>query len=219
MSDFAETNQSLRTLRKEDVEVGLNEADLADDPFTQFNRWLTEALARDVPEPNAMTLATATRDGVPSARIVLLRGFDERGFVFFTNYESQKGRELAENPRAALVFYWPTLGRQVRITGEVTRVSREESEAYFHTRPRGSQLSAWASEQSAVIPDRATLEERLREIEQRFPGEVPLPPFWGGYRVSPTTIEFWQGRTNRLHDRLRYTRQPDGTWRIERLSP
>lgn len=175
MSDFVETNRSLRTLRKEDVEVGLNEADLADDPFTQFNRWLSEALARDVPEPNAMTLATATGDGVPSARVVLLRGFDERGFVFFTNYESQKGRELAENPRAALVFHWPALGRQVRITGEVSRVSREESEAYFHTRPRGSQLSAWASEQSAVIPDRATLEERLREIEQRFPEEVPLP--------------------------------------------
>ncbi|ACZ39835.1 pyridoxamine 5'-phosphate oxidase [Sphaerobacter thermophilus] len=219
MSDFVETNRSLRTLRKEDVEVGLNEADLADDPFTQFNRWLSEALARDVPEPNAMTLATATGDGVPSARVVLLRGFDERGFVFFTNYESQKGRELAENPRAALVFHWPALGRQVRITGEVSRVSREESEAYFHTRPRGSQLSAWASEQSAVIPDRATLEERLREIEQRFPEEVPLPPFWGGYRVSPTAIEFWQSRRSRLHDRLRYTRQPDGTWRIERLSP
>jgi pyridoxamine 5'-phosphate oxidase len=219
MSDFVETNRSLRTLRKEDVEVGLNEADLADDPFTQFNRWLSEALARDVPEPNAMTLATATSDGVPSARVVLLRGFDERGFVFFTNFESQKGRELAENPRAALVFHWPALGRQVRITGEVSRVSREESEAYFHTRPRGSQLSAWASEQSAVIPDRATLEERLREIEQRFPEEVPLPPFWGGYRVSPTAIEFWQGRRSRLHDRLRYTRQPDGTWRIERLSP
>lgn len=219
MSDFVETNRSLRTLRKEDVEVGLNEADLADDPFTQFNRWLSDALARDVHEPNAMTVATATRDGVPSARVVLLRGFDERGFVFFTNYESQKGRELAENPRAALVFHWPALGRQVRITGEVSRVSREESEAYFHTRPRGSQLSAWASEQSAVIPDRATLEERLREIEQRFPEEVPLPPFWGGYRVSPTAIEFWQGRRSRLHDRLRYTRQPDGTWRIERLSP
>ncbi|MDI3339999.1 MAG: pyridoxamine 5'-phosphate oxidase [Sphaerobacter sp.] len=220
MSDIAETNQCLRALRKEAMAPGLHEADLAPDPVVQFNRWLTEALARDIPEPNAMTLATATRDGIPAARVVLLRGFDERGFVFYTNYESQKGRELAENPRAALVFHWPALGRQVRITGTVERVSPEESDAYFRSRPHGSQLGAWASQQSAVIPSREVLEARLQEVEQRFASdEVPRPPFWGGYRVAPATIEFWQSRPNRLHDRLRYVRQPDGTWRIERLSP
>lgn len=220
MGEFDETNREIAGLRKDHVENGLREEDVAADPFHQFDRWLQEALARCSGEPHAMTVATASKDGVPSARVVLLRGFDERGFVFYTNYESQKGRELAENPHAALLFYWPDLGRQVRVVGTVARLSREESEAYFHSRPRGSQLGAWASRQSTVIANRAELEAQLREVEQRFPdGEVPLPPFWGGFRVAPVSIEFWQNQPRRLHDRLRYSLQPDGTWRLERLSP
>ena len=200
--------------------AGLNEEDFDPDPIRQFAAWFAEAEAAGVPEANAMTLATATRDGRPSARVVLLKGFDERGFVFYTNYESQKGRELADNPQAALTFYWPGLERQVRITGTVERVSREESRRYFESRPLGSRLGASLSRQSAVIPDRSVLEQEFVRLQTEYAdGDVPLPPFWGGYRVNPTAIEFWQGRPSRLHDRLRYTRQPDGLWRIERLSP
>lgn len=220
MGDFSETNTALANLRRAYAEAGLNEADLAPDPFTQFETWMRTALAHEGGEPNAMTVATATPDGVPSARVVLLRGFDERGFVFFTNYESDKGQDLAANPRAALVFYWQGLGRQVRVSGTVERVSREESAAYFHSRPVGSQIGAWVSHQSRVIPDRAVLEARQREVEAEYAGrEVPLPPYWGGFRVIPTSIEFWQSRPNRLHDRLRYVREDSGTWRVERLSP
>lgn len=166
-----------------------------------------------------MTLATAASDGTPSARVVLLKGLSENGFVFYTNYESPKGKELAANPKAALVFYWPELERQVRVAGRVERVSREQSAAYFHSRPRGSQLGAWASRQSEIIPGREPLEDRLRALQAEYPGEVPLPPFWGGFRLLPRQIEFWQGRPNRLHDRLLYSLQQDGSWRRERLSP
>ncbi|PZR77285.1 MAG: pyridoxamine 5'-phosphate oxidase, partial [Chthoniobacterales bacterium] len=169
---------------------------------------------------NAMSLATATPDGKPSARIVLLKGFDERGFVFFTNHDSEKGQQLEVNPFAALVFYWVELERQVRISGLVERTSREDSAAYFHSRPVGSRLGAWASKQSEVIDARQILESRLSQMTERFEGgEIPLPPHWGGYRVKPDKIEFWQGRPNRLHDRFRYLRRTDGTWQIDRLAP
>ena len=198
----------------------LNEATVDPNPIEQFARWFADATASGIKLPNAMTLATATADGMPAARVVLLKEFDADGFVFYTNYESQKGRELAENPRAALCFYWPELDRQVRITGSVTKTAREESEGYFHTRPVDSQLGAWASRQSAVISSREVLEQRMRELVRQYEGGlVPLPPYWGGYRLAPDRIEFWQNRLSRLHDRLRYTRQPDGAWLIERLSP
>ena len=199
----------------------LNEADLDADPIRQFARWLADAVAANIPAPEAMTVATATREGVPSARMVLLKGVDEGGFVFFTNYDSQKGRELAENPRAALVFYWPTLARQVRVTGSVSLVADEESDRYFHSRARDSQISAVASWQSSVISDRTFLEERVREIESSYSagGEIPRPSYWGGFRLVPESIEFWQNRPSRLHDRLRYFRQPDASWIVERLSP
>jgi pyridoxamine 5'-phosphate oxidase len=190
------------------------------DPIVQFRRWFGDARAAGLAEPEAMTLATTGPDGRPSARMVLLKGFDQRGFVFYTNYTSRKSRELAANPAAALVFWWPPpLQRQVRIEGLVERVSHEESEAYFRTRPFGSQLGAWASNQSEVIPDRDVLEKRLEELSARYAdGEVPLPPFWGGFRLAPDVIELWQGRPNRLHDRLRYRRDGD-RWTIQRLSP
>jgi pyridoxamine 5'-phosphate oxidase len=207
-------------LRKEYTRAGLRESDADPDPIEQFRRWFDETLAADLHEPNAMTLAAAAPDGRPSARIVLLKGFDERGFVFYTNYEGRKGWELETNPYAALVFYWGELERQVRIEGRVSRVSEEESDAYFAGRPRGSQLGAWVSEQSRPVRDRGSLEERLRELEAEYEGrEVPRPPFWGGYRVEPEIIEFWQGRENRLHDRLRYRRSESGGWERERLQP
>jgi pyridoxamine 5'-phosphate oxidase len=190
-----------------------------EDPILQFQSWLKQATVAGISEPTAMTLATTAADGQPSARMVLLKDVSEDGFVFYTNYESQKGHELAANPRAALVFYWPHLERQVRITGAVVKTSRAESEAYFQTRPRGSQLAAWASSQSSVIPDRAVLEDRVKKLEAEYSGTgVPLPPNWGGYRLRPESIEFWQGKPNRLHDRLRYTRDSDG-WKIDRLAP
>lgn len=190
------------------------------DPFDLFQRWLGEALLDQPEQAIAMTVATATRDGVPSARTVLLRGFDGRGFVFFTNYRSRKGLELQANPRAALVLNWPRLHRQVRATGDVIRLGREESEAYFRNRPRGHQLSAWASPQSEPIADRRALERRFAEVEERFRGrEVPLPGHWGGYLLTPREFEFWSGREDRLHDRFRYVRRPEGTWAAERLAP
>jgi pyridoxamine 5'-phosphate oxidase len=197
----------------------LRKADLQADPFQQFRAWWDVAQTANLPEPTAMTLATVTADGAPDARIVLLRGFDERGFMFFTNYDSQKGRELAINPRAALVFFWPTLNRQVRLTGGVTKTTRAESEAYFRTRVRGKRIGAWASRQSEVLAHREEFEQRVAEFDAKFPGEdVPLPPNWGGYRVTPATFEFWQGHPERLHDRFRYRRAQD-RWLIERLSP
>ncbi len=206
-------------LREEYTRAGLRESDADPNAIEQFRGWFGEALAADLHEPNAMTLATATPDGRPSARVVLLKGFDERGFVFYTNYEGRKSRELEANPRAALLFYWGELERQVRVEGIVSRVPDKESDAYFAARPRGSQLGAWASEQSRPVRYRGALEKRLREIESEYEGrEVPRPAFWGGYRVVPETMEFWQGRENRLHDRLRY-RRAEGGWKIERLQP
>ena len=197
----------------------LDEADAAPDPFRQFGRWFDEARAAQIAEPNAMTLATADPSGAPSARVVLLKSFDERGFTFHTNYDSRKGRELAANPRAALCFYWQPLERQVRIEGTVERATREESEAYFRTRPPAAQVGAWVSQQSKPIASRGELERLQREMEQRFAGgPVPLPDHWGGLRVVPHAIEFWQGRPSRLHDRLLYTLAAGG-WKLQRLSP
>ena len=197
----------------------LNESDVDPNPLKQFEVWYGEALASGVPEADAMTLATATTDGAPDARIVLLKSFDGRGFVFFTNYQSRKAEELAANGRACLLFYWLPLKRQVRIEGTVEKVSAAESDDYFHTRPWGSKLGAWASDQSRVITSRENLEKRFAEFESEFADNVPRPPQWGGYRLAPTAIEFWQGRDNRLHDRIRYRLQPDKSWRIERLAP
>ena len=198
----------------------LSETSVDRDPFKQFDTWFSEARDSGEELPEAMTLATATADGQPSARMVLLRGFDERGFGFFTNYSSQKGRELEENPRASLVLYWSRLGRQVRAAGKVVKQTHEESISYFHGRPLASQLSAWASQQSEVVASRAVLEEAVAAAARRFHGaEVPLPQTWGGYRLIPDLIEFWLHRDSRLHDRVRY-RRPDGqSWLIERLSP
>jgi pyridoxamine 5'-phosphate oxidase len=199
----------------------LTKASVDPNPFRQFENWSQDVRAAGVSEQDtiSMTLATATRFGLPSARIVLLKSFDERGFVFFTNYNSRKGIELEENARACLLFYWPALWRQVRIEGTVERVSEEESDQYFHSRPLGSKIGAWASEQSTAIADRGVLEKRFEEFSWKFGDDIPRPPHWGGYRVKPSVIEFWQGQDNRLHDRLRYTVQDDGAWLIERLAP
>lgn len=211
---------SLAEHRKDYSLAGLLEKDLARDPFRQFEKWFQEAEGAKVIEPNAMTVATATKDGRPSARTALLKGVDGRGFVFFTNYESRKGRELAENPHATLVFPWLALERQVIVEGTVTKASREESEAYFHSRPHASQLGAWVSQQSSIVANRAVLEEGYKAVERKYAGRpVPIPPHWGGFRLAPERVEFWQGRRSRLHDRLRYVRDKDGSWSVERLSP
>ncbi|HKI96019.1 MAG TPA: pyridoxamine 5'-phosphate oxidase [Gemmatimonadales bacterium] len=212
-------SKPIADLRREYTRAGLAEADVKPDPLAQFREWLTQALAAELPDANAMTLATVDGAGAPHGRVVLLKDVDAEGFVFFTNYESAKGVELSHDPRAELVFYWAPLERQVRVHGTVTRVSTDESEAYFRTRPRGSRIAAWASAQSAVIADRAALEAKVRDIEARYPGDdVPRPPHWGGYRLVPAWLEYWQGRENRLHDRLRYVRAGAG-WRLERLAP
>jgi len=234
---------AIAEIRREYNLAGLRRSDLDGDPIAQFRRWFDQAtglrrsgrirkflikaykslkLIQGVEQLdlNAMTLATADRQGRPSARVVLLKGLDERGFVFFTNYNSRKGRELEDNPEAALVFYWPEQERQVCVAGRVSKVPPEESQAYFRSRPRGSQIGAWASDQSSPLKDRTELEQKWQQCEQRFPGsEIPCPAHWGGYVLSPNRMEFWQGRPNRLHDRFRYTRQSDGSWTIERLSP
>jgi pyridoxamine 5'-phosphate oxidase len=198
----------------------LTESAVLADPIAQFERWFDEARAAGIPETNAMTLATADAGGRPSARVVLLKGLDSRGYLFFTNYDSRKGREIAANPRAALCFYWQPLERQVRVEGLVEKTSRAESEDYFRTRPTEAQIGAWVSRQSEVIASREELERRQAEVAARFAGSpVPLPDFWGGYRVVPESVEFWQGRPGRLHDRLRYERSAAGGWVIRRLSP
>jgi pyridoxamine 5'-phosphate oxidase len=207
-------------MRKEYLLAGLSEADVDADPIRQFRRWFDEAIAAGVPEPNAMTLATATQDGAPSARIVLLKDLDDTGFSFFTNYQGRKARELTANPRAALAFYWVSMERQIRVEGTVAKTTAAESDTYFRMRPAGARIGARASPQSEVLPDRATLERLVARVEKEFQDrEVPRPAHWGGYRLLPDAVEFWQGRPSRLHDRLLYRRKPHGGWTIVRLAP
>ena len=213
-------NANVADLRKDYQLQGLSETDADRNPFKQFQVWFDQALAAQLPEPNAMTVATVTKSGKPRARVVLLKNFDERGFVFYTNYHSHKGQELADNPQAAIAFWWAELERQVRIEGRVLKVSDRESDEYFHSRPFNSRLGAWASEQSQVIESREVLEQRLQDLKNKYENQdIPRPPHWGGFRVIPTAIEFWQGRPSRLHDRLLYSLLDDGSWQIERLSP
>jgi pyridoxamine 5'-phosphate oxidase len=207
-------------IRRDYSAAALERTDLDANPFKQFQKWFDHAVAKlSSGDVNAMVLATADKAGKPSSRTVLLKGVDERGFIFFTNYDSRKGRELAENPNAALTFYWPDLERQVCIAGIVSKVPTAESEAYFKSRPRDSRLAAWASNQSDIISDRAALEKKWDEMAAKFPSEIPLPPNWGGYVLKPERIEFWQGRPGRMHDRFSYTRQPGDSWKLERLAP
>lgn len=211
---------SIADIRRDYSLKTLLETEVADNPFLQFGDWWQQAIESEIDEVNAMTLATASLEGVPSARIVLLKAYDEKGFVFFTNYESAKGQELAENPKASLLFFWKELERQVRITGLVEKVSTAENDEYFLSRPTGSQVGAWASPQSHVIENRSWLENRVKELDVKFKTEpLTRPAHWGGYRVKPVIIEFWQGRSSRLHDRIQYTLQDNGGWKIERLAP
>lgn len=211
---------SVADLRVNYTRAGLNEADLPSDPLDLFQTWLAEAIAAELTEPNGMTLATTDQRGYPCARIVLLKGVDSRGFVFYTNYNSDKSQQLLHNPQAALVFWWAELERQVRVEGRVTKVSPQESDAYFQSRPRGSQVGAWVSNQSQVISDRQVLTTRLADLTEKYANQsIPRPNHWGGWRVVPDVIEFWQGRPNRLHDRLRYRLVSSDNWRRERLSP
>ncbi|SDE16232.1 pyridoxamine 5'-phosphate oxidase [Niabella drilacis] len=214
-------NQEIAGIRINYSKKSLSETEVAADPISQFNHWWQEAMESQISEVNAMTLATADANGIPDARIVLLKDVSEKGFVFFTNYESRKGKELHENPNACLVFFWKELERQVRITGTVTRVSEAESDAYFYSRPASSQIGAIASPQSAVIPGRAFLDQQTQAITERIASgqDIIRPAHWGGYQVTPVSVEFWQGRPSRLHDRLRYTRQEGLLWKIERLAP
>jgi pyridoxamine 5'-phosphate oxidase len=213
------SNLDIANLRQEYGRHGLLEGELDPDPLRQFQKWLQDAAAQQLPEPNAMTLSTVAADGQPWSRTVLLKGCDSRGFSFYTNYGSAKGRHLAREPRCALTFLWAALERQVNVTGCVEKVPREETEAYFPKRPLASRLGAWASQQSEVLADRATLEKSFEEAKARFGDSPPTPEHWGGYVVRPATVEFWQGRRSRLHDRLRYTLLPEGSWRIERIAP
>jgi pyridoxamine 5'-phosphate oxidase len=230
---------ALADIRREYVQGELRRADLDANPVAQFNQWFAQAasgsrwrkigialyklwhavLGHTPIDVNAMVLATVDKAGRPSSRAVLLKGADERGFIFFTNYDSRKGHELADNPNAALTFYWPDLERQVCVAGAVGKLPQAESEAYHQSRPKGSRLAVWASNQSSVVADRAALDKQWNEMAAKFPGDVPLPPYWGGYVLKPERIEFWQGRLNRLHDRFCYTRQPDNSWKLERLAP
>lgn len=211
---------SLADLRREYALKEFTEETALPDPIEQFGVWFTEALDAAIPDANAMTLATVRPDHSPAARILLLKGFDERGFVFFTNYDSRKAGDLRHEPRASMVFWWDELERQLIVSGTTQKVSKEESEAYFRSRPRGSQIGAWASRQSAVLGNRSELEEEFRKAERKYgDGEIPRPVYWGGYLLVPERFEFWQGRPSRLHDRLEYVRENDGSWRIQRLSP
>ena len=211
---------SIADIRKDYMLHSLNETDVAANPIDQFTTWWDDAVRSEIEEVNAMTLATVTAEGFPSARIVLLKGYTEEGFVFFTNYQSHKGQELAQNPRASLVFFWKALERQVRIEGLAEKISAADSEAYFQSRPVGSRIGAWASPQSTVIPNREVIENNVFELEKKYgSGPVPRPEHWGGYIVKPVSIEFWQGRSSRLHDRILYTAQKDLQWKIERLAP
>jgi pyridoxamine 5'-phosphate oxidase len=211
---------SIAHIRREYFNEDLVENKTPKNPLVLFNQWFKEALKSEVMDVNALALATVSKSGIPSNRIVLLKGLDDRGFVFFTNYQSQKGKEISHRAVASLLFFWPQLIRQVRIDGKVQKISAKESDAYFKTRPRGSQLGAWASEQSEIVPSRDFLEKCLKALDDKYKGKViPRPPYWGGYLVTPQSIEFWQGRPNRLHDRLRYVRQSKGGWHRERLAP
>jgi pyridoxamine 5'-phosphate oxidase len=213
-------NKAIADLRKEYSSETLLEKDVASEPIQQFQKWWDQAIETEILEANAMTLATASADGLPSARVVLIKDFDERGFVFYTNYKSYKAEQLEENPKACLVFYWKELERQVRIIGLVEKVSETESNQYFHSRPIGSRIGAWASPQSKVIENREWLESEFEKRKEEFRDEqVSRPPHWGGYRVKPVIIEFWQGRYSRLHDRIQYSLEENGTWKIERLAP
>jgi pyridoxamine 5'-phosphate oxidase len=211
--------EDIAGIRKNYSQKELLEPDMKKNPILQFQQWWDEVLAAEIDEPNAMTLATASVEAVPSARVVLLKDFNEEGFVFFTNYESYKGQQLAENPKACLVFFWKELERQVRITGLVSKISAKESDQYFFSRPVESQIGAWTSPQSRVIDNRQWLYDRFQQLEKEMKGNIKRPPHWGGYIVKPVIIEFWQGRPNRLHDRIQYTLQEDGSWKIERLAP
>jgi pyridoxamine 5'-phosphate oxidase len=211
--------KNIADIRRDYSLHSLNESDVASNPIEQFARWFNEALTSEIIEVNAMTLATSSKDGKPSARIVLLKGFDERGFVFFSNYESKKGKALAENPNAALIFFWKEIERQIRIEGVIEKISAAESDEYFFSRPEGSRLGAWASPQSKIIKNRDVLEENVQRFSNEFKNSIPRPPHWGGYRVMPELMEFWQGRSNRLHDRIQYTKTGSGSWKVDRLAP
>ena len=213
-------DRTVADLRKDYTLQELNETEVDPNPVIQFQKWFDQVCSVDIPEPNAMTVATVSSEGKPSARMVLLKDYDGRGFVFYTNYNSRKGQELIANPHAALVFWWAQLERQVRITGSVEKISAQESDEYFHSRPFNSRLGAWTSNQSEIVSSRQTLEQRLQQLQAKYKDlEVPRPPHWGGFRVIPAEIEFWQGRSSRLHDRLLYSKNNDSTWKIERLSP